>query len=189
MPDATADLAERCAVHAPVLENGRIPVGTLFGDWRLTAFIGRGGNGEVYCAEHVLLGTPAAVKVLVRSDERTRVRFAREARLLAQLKSPAFPRFLAYGEAEGVPYLAMELLEPGDLPTGDRAIAHFLLAVCAGVAELHAHGLVHRDIKPGNILWRRETDAARGDGRAEPVLADLGLVKNLAKGRSPLPTP
>ena len=182
MPDATADLAERCAVHAPVLENGRIPVGTLFGDWRLTAFIGRGGNGEVYCAEHVLLGTPAAVKVLVRSDERTRVRFAREARLLAQLKSSAFPRFLAYGEAEGVPYLAMELLEPGDLPTGDRAIAHFLLAVCAGVAELHAHGLVHRDIKPGNILWRRETDAARGDGRAEPMLADLGLVKNLAKG-------
>lgn len=181
MPETTAELAGRCAAHAPVLESGHFPVGTLFGDWRLTAFIGRGGNGEVYCAEHVLLGTPAAVKVLVRSDERTRVRFAREARLLAQLKSPAFPRFLAYGEAEGVPYLAMELLEPGDVPTGDRAVARFLLAVCAGVAELHAHGLVHRDIKPGNILWRREADAAQGDGHAEPVLADLGLVKNLAK--------
>ena len=165
------DLARRCSAHAPVSEHGRFAAGKVFGDWRTTAFIGRGGNGGVYCAEHVALGTPAAVKVLTREEERAKERFAREAKLLAEMKSKAFPRFFAYGEANGVPYLAMELLEPGELPTGDRAVAKFMLKVCDAVGELHALGYVHRDIKPDNILWRSPS---------EPVLADLGLAKELA---------
>ena len=163
-------LTALCAAHAPVSTNGHFPSGTIFGDWRLTAFIGSGGNGEVYCAEHVTLGTPAAVKVLMREEERAKARFTREAKLLSSLKSTAFPRFYAYGEENGHPYLAMELLEPGDLPTGDKAVSQFLLKVCDAVAELHALGYVHRDIKPSNILWRT--------GKVEvPVLSDLGLVK------------
>ena len=180
------DLIEKmCSDHKPIEANARFPVGTIFGDWRLTAFIGRGGNGEVYCAEHVTLGTPAAVKVLMRDDERAKVRFAREAKLLAKLKSVAFPRFFAYGEANpptqscgainGTAYLAMELLEPGELPTGDRAVAAFMLKVCDSVGELHALGYVHCDIKPSNILWRSSS---------EPVLADLGLVKSLDSSNS-----
>ena len=56
MHDLTADsLESRCSAHASVAERGRFADGTLFGDWRLTAFIGRGGNGEVYCAEHTQL--------------------------------------------------------------------------------------------------------------------------------------
>ncbi len=191
-------LAALCAAHAPVNSAGHFPSGTIFGDWRLTAFIGRGGNGEVYCAEHTTLGTPAAVKVLMRDDARAKARFAREAQLLARLRSDAFPRFFAYGEANGHPYLAMELLEPGDLPTGDRSVARFLLKVCDAVAELHAQGFVHRDIKPGNILWRSVgarvprvrqppnpvgSRVPRDRGRASlpsiPVLADLGLVKDV----------
>ena len=147
-----ADLAMRCSAHAPVSEHGRFSAGTVFGDWRTTAFIGRGGNGEVYCAGHVALGTPAAVKVLTREEERAKERFAREAKLLAEMKSKAFPRFFAYGEANGCAYLAMELLEPGELPKGDRAIAKFMLKVSEAVGELHNLGYVHRDIKPGNIL-------------------------------------
>ena len=170
-------IAALCAAHGPVESAGRFPPGTIFGDWRVTAFVGRGGNGEVYCAEHVRLGTPAAVKVMIREDERAKTRFLREAKLLAGLKSEAFPRFFAYGEADGRLYLAMELLEPGDLPTGERAIARFLLKVCDAVAELHAHGLVHRDIKPANILWR--TGGPRARATAVPVLADLGLVKGV----------
>ena len=123
------------------------------------------------------LGTPAAVKVLTREEERAKERFAREAKLLAEMKSKAFPRFFAYGEANGVPYLAMELLEPGELPTGDRAVAKFMLKVCDAVGELHALGYVHRDIKPDNILWRSPS---------EPVLADLGLVKELELTNSQL---
>ena len=171
-------LAARCAAHGPVESAGRFPPGAIFGDWRVTAFIGRGGNGEVSCAEHVTLGTPAAVKVLMREDDRAKARFAREAKLLANLKSDAFPRFFAYGEANGHPYLAMELLEPGDLPTGERAIARFLLKVCDAVAELHAQGFVHRDIKPSNILWR--TGGSRSRAAAIPVLADFGLVKEIS---------
>lgn len=169
--------AALCAAHGPVNSAGLFPPGTIFGDWRVTAFIGRGGNGEVYCAEHVRLGTPAAVKVLIREGERAKTRFLREAKLLAGLKSEAFPRFFAHGEANGLPYLVMELLEPGEMPTGERAIARFLLKVCDAVAELHAQGLVHRDIKPANILWR--TGGSRARAPAVPVLADLGLVKGV----------
>ena len=183
-PPSSDFISAMCAAHAPVQDAGRFPPGTIFGDWRLMAFIGHGGNGEVYCAEHVTLGTPAAVKVLIRDDERAKIRFEREAKLLAKLKSSAFPRFFAYGAINGTAYLAMELLEPGELPTGDRAVATFLLKVCDAVGELHALGYVHRDIKPSNILWRSVGSRVPRDrgraGRASlpvPVLADLGLVK------------
>ena len=146
----TDDIAKLCANHGPVTENAHFEAGTVFGDWRLTGFIGRGGNGETYCAEHVKLGTPAAVKVLIRGDERAKARFTREAELLAKLRSDAFPRFFAYGEDNGRPYLAMELLEPGGLPKGDRAVGGFMLKICDAVAELHAMNVVHRDIKPAN---------------------------------------
>ena len=179
-------LAALCAAHGPVDSSGHFPSGTIFGDWRVTAFIGRGGNGEVYCAEHVTLGTSAAVKVLVREEERAKARFTREATLLSSLKSDAFPRFLAYGEANGHLYLAMELLEPGDLPTGDKAVSHFLLKVCDAVAELHAHGYVHRDIKPSNILRRTGTTGV--SPVVMPVLADLGLVKDVTAADAGHPT-
>lgn len=162
-------ISAMCAAHGPVVSDGRFSAGAIFGDWRLAAFIGRGGNGEVYCAEHVSLGTSAAVKVLVRDEPRAKERFVREAKLLSELKSASFPQFYSYGEANGCPCLAMELLEPGELPSGDRNVARFLLSVCDAVAELHSLGYIHRDIKPGNILWRD----------AIPVLADLGLVKSI----------
>ena len=152
-------------------ERGAFAVGTLFGDWRITAFIAKGGTAEVYCAEHVVLGTAVAVKVLSEplTDSR-KARFLREAKLLAELKSSAFPAFHGYGEANGRPYIAEELLEPGDLPTGDRQRAKYLLALCDGLKELHARGVVHRDLKPANILYRKT---------GVPVIVDLGLAKSV----------
>ena len=170
-------ISAMCAAHGPVASACRFAAGTIFGDWRVTAFIGRGGNGEVYCAEHVALGTSAAVKVLVRDEPRAKERFLCEAKMLSELKSKSFPQFYSYGEANGVAYLAMELLEPDELPSGDRNVARFLLSVCDAVAELHSRGYIHRDIKPSNILWR--TGTTGGSPVAVPVLADLGLVKSI----------
>ena len=178
MPDSSTLFDALCAAHGPSGSGGSFAPGCVFGDWRLSAFIGRGGSGEVYCAEHVALGTPAAVKILVREGEPAKTRFGREARLLAELKSPAFPRFLGYGASGGRAWLAMELLEPGDLPSGDRAVARFLLRICGAVAELHSLGIVHRDIKPGNILYRGTS----------PVLADLGLAKAVASPSAGAPS-
>lgn len=158
------------------------PDGIVFGSWRVTAFLGKGGNGEVYRVVHVLLGTPAALKVLVRDELRARERFMREAKLLSELKSASFPQFIEYGEANGCVYLVMELLEPGDLPSGDREVVRFLRQICEAVAELHVRGIVHRDIKPSNILWRigRARTPAAPQRDAVPVLADLGLAKDIA---------
>ena len=166
------------SAHERMPTGASFPDGEVFGNWRVTAFLGKGGNGEVYRAVHVALGTSAALKVLVRNEPRARERFVREAKLLSELKSASFPQFFEYGEANGRAYLVMELLEPGDLPSGDREVAHFLRQVCDAVAELHARGIVHRDIKPSNILWRM--GGTRPVASAVPVLADLGLAKDIA---------
>ena len=179
-------ISAMCAAHGPIVSDGRFPIGTVFGDWRVTAFIGRGGSGEVYCAEHIALGTSAAVKVLVRDEPRAKERFTREAKLLSELKSASFPQFYSYGEANGCPYLAMELLEPGELPSGDRNVARFLLSVCDAVAELHSRGYIHRDIKPSNILWRTGTTGV--SPVAVPVLSDLGLAREIVLPSAELQT-
>ena len=169
------------SAHERVPTGASFQDGAVFGNWRVTAFIGKGGSGEVYRAVHVSLGTSAAVKVLVRDEPRARERFVREARLLSDLKSASFPQFFEYGEANGRVYLVMELLEPGDLPSGDKDVARFLRQVCDAVAELHARGIVHRDIKPTNILWRM--GGTRPVESAVPVLADLGLAKDIATSK------
>ena len=176
------EIAGILSAHDRMSTGASFQDGAVFGNWRVTAFIGKGGSGEVYRAVHVSLGTPAAVKVLVRDEPRARARFVREASLLSELKSASFPQFYEYGEANGFFYLVMELLEPGDLPTGDREVARFLRQVCDAVAELHACGIVHRDIKPSNILWRvgRARTPAAPQRAAAPVLADLGLAKDIA---------
>ena len=155
----------------------RFRPGERFGDWCVTGFLAAGGSAEVYCVEHVVLKTPAALKVLTEplTDAR-KVRFYGEARLLAELKSMAFPRFHAYGDRDGLPYLVEELLEPRDLPTADQERAEFLLAICDGLGELHAKGLVHRDLKVANILFR---------ANGMPVIVDLGLSKSSAVRLAP----
>ena len=174
------DIDAFLSAHAPVESSATFAPGVVFGDWRVTAFLGRGGSGEVYRVVHTTLGTAAALKVCVKNPERDAsrdeavcTRFRREAKLLAENKHPAFPCFWGFGEREGRPWYVIELLEYRPLPTTEREIARFLLAVASGVQHLHSQGIIHRDIKPSNILWRNSA----------PVLIDLGLAKDLSAVR------
>ena len=176
------------AAHGDPLPTPILADGTAVDGWCVTAFLGRGGSGEVYrvvetpdAREGRAPARPqtAALKILARDTDTARARFLREATLLAQLNNPAFPQFIAQGEVEGRPYLVMELLEPRTLPTTDAEVADFLLALCGGVAALHRMGYVHRDIKPQNILYR--PGGTRSCASAVPVLIDLGLVKDTTR--------
>ena len=167
--DRNLSLERFLSGHAPFVPKPLYVPGAKVGDWKILAFLGRGGSGEVYRAENTLLGTTGALKVLAREDAKAQGRFRLEARLLSETTCATFPRFCAYGEAGGRLYVVTELLEPMELPSGDNAVADFVEKVCIGVAELHRLGYVHRDIKPSNIMRRIST--------GEPVLIDLGLAK------------
>ena len=155
--------------HGPFEKPPVLSCGERVGDWKVLAFLGRGGSAEVFRAENVVTGIFGALKVLYRTDAAARERFRCEARLIAETKCAAFPMFYGAGESDGRLYIAEELLEPVALPSGDAAVARYILDVAAGVEELHRRGFVHRDLKPGNVLARPST--------GESVLIDMGLAK------------
>lgn len=145
--------------------------GQVVKQWRLTAFLGKGGSGEVYRAEPIDgKGDAVAIKFLIDSETGyVRLRFMREISVLKEHSHRNLPAFIDSGEFNGHIYVVTELLEPYELPTTDKGIADFICNLSEGVAYLHALGLVHRDIKPSNIMSRNGV----------PVLIDLGLVKRL----------
>ena len=170
MADAADDEIEGfLRTHGPFENRPLLANGDNIGEWTICAFLGRGGSAEVYRAENKTTGIVAALKVICKADDRTRERFRREARLLAEIGSSAFPKFYEAGCADGRFYIAEELLEPMALPRTDAEVARFVLSVAAGVAELHSRGFVHRDIKPRNVMMRPAT--------GESVLIDMGLAK------------
>ena len=150
----------------------RLADGARFAGYEILGLLGRGGSGEVYRARPEGDGTAVALKVLREDRPDLAARMRREAEILAAHPHPALPRLVASGEEGGSPFLVLEELAPRDLPSDDRGVAKLLLSLCDGVEHLHRLGLVHRDIKPGNLLFR-------ADGY--PVLIDLGLVKDLAE--------
>jgi serine/threonine-protein kinase len=154
------------------------------GQYHLKQLLGRGGMGEVYLAEHVLLKQPCAIK-LIRperaGDSATLRRFEREVRATARLRHWNTVRIFDYGRAaDGTFYYVMEYLagatleqlvkQHGPLPPG-RAV-HVLRQACLALREAHALGLVHRDIKPANFIL------CELGGVADVVkVLDFGLVK------------
>jgi serine/threonine protein kinase len=161
-------------------------IGTTVADYRIESFLGRGGQGMVYLAEHVHLGRKAALKLLrpeLAADPEFRERFIREARLAATLDHPNVLPVYDAGEEAGELFLAQRLVQgmdlgaylgrEGRLPPG-RALD--LLEPIAGALDAaHRHGLVHRDVKPNNILIQ-----FAADGEPERVyLSDFGLTKDL----------
>lgn len=142
-------------------------VGSTIGPWRILAFLGKGGNGEVYRAENVNDGSFAALKV-----QSPTARFSREISFLRENQISCLPRFFGAGAVGEKAYYAMELLDEIELPEKEHDIAAFMLCVCRAVRNLHLHGIVHRDIKPKNLMRR--------SGSGEIVLIDLGLGKSVS---------
>jgi serine/threonine protein kinase len=154
------------------------------GRYRVSKFLGMGGMGKVMAAEHVVLRHAVAIKFLhphlVQSKTAQR-RFAREARASAVLSSPHAIRILDVDQLPwGAPYLVMEHLEGHSLeklifekrlPSADDAV-RWMVQACHALAEAHARGIVHRDVKPENLFL-----ATSASGPPTIKVLDLGLAK------------
>jgi serine/threonine-protein kinase len=160
------------------------------GAYRLERSIGEGGVANVYLARHDLLKRPCAVKLLKpsRASDEMIARFEREVQLASQLSHPNVVEIYDYGRStEGLFYYAMEYLDGinlGELvaregPVPVARAARILRQVCAGLAASHAAGLVHRDVKPENIMLCR-----RGEEADVVKILDFGMVKRIDAGHS-----
>ena len=142
--------------------------------YRIMKRLGSGGMAHVYHGEHALLRRPVAIKVLLgmlAREEEMRVRFRREAEAASQLVHPHIVPIYDYGEIEGVVYLVMPYLAGGSLadqlgttvtitPTVSASVA---AQICGALDYAHRRGVVHRDVKPDNVLFDEEGNAQLTD--------------------------
>ena len=138
-------------------------VGTMFGPYHLTRLLGRGGMGEVYEAEHTVKEWTVAVKLMSENFSRDpvfRERMKREARITGRLQEPHVVPIHEYGEIDGTMFMEMHLIEGIDLDsmlkrfgplTPARAVA-IISQVASALDAAHAAGVMHRDVKPPNVL-------------------------------------
>ena len=159
-----------------------------FGQYRLKQQLGAGGMGEVHLAEHVLLKRPCALKLIhpeKAGNPQTLARFEREVQATAKLSHWNTVEIFDYGRTDdGTFYYVMEYLPGLNLhqlvemfgPMPAERVIHLLMQTCDALSEAHSKGLVHRDIKPGNIFA-----ANRGGVYDVAKLLDFGLVKPLAE--------
>ncbi len=160
-------------------------IGTEFAGHRIETVIGRGGASVVYLAEHLRLGRRAALKVLAQhlaDDEAFRERFIRESRIAAALDHPNVVTVYDAGEVDGNLYISMRHVEGSDLGRllaaegalePSRAIS-ILSQIASALDAAHAQGLVHRDVKPANMLVESTADMPDFD---RAYLSDFGISK------------
>jgi protein kinase-like protein len=162
-----------------------ITQGTLVGGFRIREPLGAGAMGTVYLAEAVESGETVAVKVIAAGpshDARFRERFERECALAASLRNPNVVTTIASGETEGHLYLAMEYVEGSDLreilrreaPLEPARALRLVARVADALDAAHELGLVHRDVKPGNIL------VTERDGEERALVCDFGLARHVS---------
>ena len=183
-----------CNDHAggPVAVGRRIEAGDLVAGYQVGALVGRGGMGEVYRALDLRLERPVALKLLTErlsDDEGFRERMLRESRLAASLDHPNVVPIYEAGEADGRLFIAMRFVDGTDLKAllrregalpPERAVA-IVAQVADALDAAHTKGLVHRDVKPSNVLLDQQ------GGREHAYLADFGLTQS-ARRRPARPT-
>jgi serine/threonine protein kinase/tetratricopeptide (TPR) repeat protein len=155
-----------------------LAAGTRLGPYEISAPLGRGGMGEVYCARDVRLGRDVAVKILphrLANDSAARTRFEREAMAVAALSHPNIVVIFDLGEERGVRFAVMELLQGETLreriqrsPCSRVEAAKVGAAIADGLNAAHAKGIIHRDLKPENVFLT-------ADGQVKVL--DFGLAR------------
>jgi serine/threonine protein kinase len=151
--------------------------GQQLGNYRLTRLLGKGGFAEVYLGIHIYLGTEAAIKLLHTqlAGEADIEKFRREASTIARLVHPNIVRVLDFGVAEGTPYLVMDYAPKGSLrqvlpagtPLAPQQILPYVMQMADALNYAHEQRLVHRDVKPENMLVGRNNEA---------LLSDFGIA-------------
>ena len=150
-------------------------VGEQLGNYRLTRHLGHGGFAQVYLGEHIYLKTLAALKVLeTELSEQDADSFVQEAQILARLSHPNIVRVLDFAVEDGTPFLVIEYAAHGTLrqrhPKGTRlsleTIVHYVEQIAAALQYAHEQSLIHRDVKPDNLLLNERSDV---------LLSDFGL--------------
>ncbi|MGE0707885.1 MAG: protein kinase, partial [Planctomycetota bacterium] len=157
-----------------------LTTGRTFHNYLLKEELGRGGMGVVYRGYHVKLRKPVAVKVMLSgalAGEAEKRRFLREAESAAALQHPYIVGVLDSGEWEGNLYLAMDFVEGRALNhhykehPGREPLLRLFAKICEGVAHAHARGVIHRDLKPDNIIV---------DAQEDPHILDFGIAKRMS---------
>ena len=161
-------------------------IGEDFAGYRLESMLGHGGMSIVYLAEHGALGRKVALKLLspqLGDDESFRERFTRESRLAASLDHPNIIPIYEASESDGVFFIAMRYVKGADLrelikagPLDPHRTVSIIDQTANALTTAHANGLIHRDIKPGNILIDR---GAGHDGSDHVYLTDFGVAKQV----------
>jgi eukaryotic-like serine/threonine-protein kinase len=171
-------------------------IGKTIGKVRIDKYLARGGMAEVYLGFHLSLERPVAVKVLhsyIEEDQGLMARFQREAKVVAGLRHPNIVQIYDFDATEGHPYIVMEYLKGPTLSTYLRGlherneripphqVARLLKVLTSALDYAHSQGMIHRDIKPGNIMLHDKAGEIAPDkplsNDVEAVLTDFGLVR------------
>jgi serine/threonine protein kinase len=162
-------------------------IGAEIGGYRLESVIARGGMGVVYLAEDVRMGRTVALKILpgeLAENERFRARFLHESRVAGAVNHPNVIPVYDAGESEGLLYISMRYVEGTDLrgllrtdgPLDVQRAVSIISQAASALGATHQRGLIHRDVKPANMLLVPRTSE---DGTDHVYLSDFGLAKNL----------